>query len=107
MDFSSQTCRLDVQAGRKAGRQITYTTEQAEAIRRFSEDYDRGLRRTYLVYGVTGSGKTEVYMAMIRKVVEAGRQAIVLIPEIALTCRVRRGRGMTRCRGQKRGRLTS
>ena len=82
---SSRVYRNPVQAGRKAGRQIAYTTEQAEAIRRFSEDYDRGLRRTYLVYGVTGSGKTEVYMAMIRKVVEAGRQAIVLIPEIALT----------------------
>ena len=55
------------------------------AIRRFREDYDRGERGTYLVHGVTGSGKTEVYMAMIQKAVEKGKQAIVLIPEIALT----------------------
>lgn len=62
-----------------------YTKEQEQAIRSFSRDYDAGKRRTYLLYGVTGSGKTEVYMAMIRKVVDDGRQAIVLIPEIALT----------------------
>ena len=51
----------------------------------FVQDYEKGYRKTYLVYGVTGSGKTEVYMKMIQHVVENGKQAIVLIPEIALT----------------------
>lgn len=41
--------------------------------------------RTHLILGVTGSGKTEVYMECIADVVEAGKQAIVLIPEISLT----------------------
>lgn len=69
-----------------AGRaRITYTEEQQEAIRIFQEDYERARFDTYLLYGVTGSGKTEVYMEMIRTVVSVGRQAIVLIPEIALT----------------------
>ena len=64
-----------------AGRaRITYTEEQQEAIRIFQEDYERARFDTYLLYGVTGSGKTEVYMEMIRTVVSAGRQAIVLIP---------------------------
>lgn len=48
-------------------------------------DYDAGIRKTYLLKGVTGSGKTEVYMELIAHVVAQGRQAIVLIPEIALT----------------------
>ena len=84
-------------------------------IESFRKDYAEGIRRTYLIHGVTGSGKTEVYMEMIRQVVDEGKQAIVLIPEIALTyqtvmrfyrrfgdrvsimnSRLSRGRGMTR-----------
>ncbi|MCB6415454.1 primosomal protein N' [Faecalimonas umbilicata] len=66
-------------------KQLSYTEEQQNVIHTFSRDYEAGERNTYLVHGVTGSGKTEVYMEMIAKVVEKGRQAIVLIPEISLT----------------------
>ncbi len=71
----------------KGGRRQTaeYTQEQRHVIDIFWEDYNRGIRKTYLLYGVTGSGKTEVYMEMIGRVLEKGYQAIVLIPEIALT----------------------
>ncbi len=48
-------------------------------------DYRDGIRKTYLIYGVTGSGKTEVYMNIIEDVVAQGKQAVLLIPEIALT----------------------
>lgn len=49
------------------------------------EDYEKGVRETYLIKGVTGSGKTEVYMEIIEHVLSAGEQVIMLIPEIALT----------------------
>lgn len=49
------------------------------------DDYSCGLRKTYLIKGVTGSGKTEVYMSVIEHVIEHGKQVIMLIPEIALT----------------------
>ncbi len=62
-----------------------FTDEQEKAIETFWKDYGNGQYGTYLLYGVTGSGKTEVYMEMISRVVASGRQAIMLIPEIALT----------------------
>ncbi len=40
--------------------------------------------QTYLLHGVTGSGKTEIYLRAIQQVIDQGRQAIVLVPEIAL-----------------------
>ena len=64
---------------------IQLNEEQEEIVKDFMQDYDGGIRRTYLLHGVTGSGKTEVYMEMIAHVLRAGRQAIMLIPEIALT----------------------
>ena len=82
---SEQVYRNPVIYKEKEQKDIIYTEEQEKAIQTFKRDYDQGLRKTYLLYGVTGSGKTEVYMEMIAKVLEEGRQAIVLIPEIALT----------------------
>ena len=82
---SEQVFRTPLKQAEKREEQISYTPEQTDVISHFREDFRQGTRRTYLIHGVTGSGKTEVYMEMIRTVVEQGRQAIVLIPEIALT----------------------
>ena len=59
--------------------------EQQEAVERVIGDYDSGDCGTYLLQGITGSGKTEVYIRLTQEMVSRGRQVIVLIPEIALT----------------------
>lgn len=58
---------------------------QTHIIEDVLADYQAGHPGTYLVHGVTGSGKTEVYLGIIEQMIAMGKQAIVLIPEIALT----------------------
>ncbi len=58
---------------------------QQEIIENVIGDYKAGKPGTYLVHGVTGSGKTEVYLGIIEQMIRMEKQAIMLIPEIALT----------------------
>ncbi len=61
------------------------TPDQEAAYQSLLRDYEKKEASTALLYGVTGSGKTQVYLKLIAKAVEEGRQAIVLVPEISLT----------------------
>ena len=58
---------------------------QKEAVLAILKEWEKEQPRPVLIRGVTGSGKTQVYMELIEKVLEQGKQAIVLIPEISLT----------------------
>ena len=64
---------------------VNLNEEQQAAFDVFFKDFENQRYLTYLLYGITGSGKTQVYLAMIEEVVKRGRQAILLIPEISLT----------------------
>ena len=61
------------------------TEEQSAALAAVGACVEKGEFRVFLLLGITGSGKTEVYLRALEEVVRRGRQAIVLVPEIALT----------------------
>lgn len=64
---------------------LKLTQEQQEAFDKVSASIDYNEYEEFLLYGVTGSGKTEVYLQLIDKVIKKEKSAIVLVPEISLT----------------------
>lgn len=74
-----------------AGRTYPYrtppllTSGQQRAYESIARALEEGRGQTFLLHGVTGSGKTEVYLAALDRAVALGKRAIVLVPEISLT----------------------
>lgn len=69
----------------EAMEEVPLTHDQAHAVALLHAGFAQGGYRGYLLFGVTGSGKTRVYIETARMVRASGRQVIVLVPEIALT----------------------
>lgn len=81
-DYRNPVKRMQCSGGEK---NLALSEEQAKIVEKVTADFDAGVPSTYLIHGITGSGKTEVYLRLIEYTLQRGRQAIVLIPEIALT----------------------
>ena len=64
---------------------LQLTPHQKDALNHVTASLDAGDSDVYLLNGVTGSGKTEVYLQAFRRVIELGKKGIMLVPEIALT----------------------
>lgn len=65
--------------------EFTLTTAQSSVLEKIREHVDTESYGAFLLHGVTGSGKTEIYIRAMRAALERGRSAMMLVPEIALT----------------------
>ncbi|MCR5282902.1 MAG: primosomal protein N' [Lachnospiraceae bacterium] len=82
---SYQSFRNPIRFREKEPEKKQLTPAQQEIVEDYLKRFDAGERTPALLHGITGSGKTEVYMEIIEGMLRRGRQVIVLIPEIALT----------------------
>lgn len=86
-EFFEVTADRDPYMGRifKKSEKMIPTSEQRTAIETINKSIDSHEEEVYLLHGVTGSGKTEVFMQVIEHAVERGLGAVMLVPEISLT----------------------
>lgn len=77
--------RPTLTGGLEEHKRPTPNTHQQEAIDRINSAISKGRHQVFLLEGVTSSGKTEVYLRCIERVLSEGKSAIVLVPEISLT----------------------
>lgn len=86
-EFFEVTADRDPYMGRifKKSEKMIPTPEQRTAIETINKSIDSREEEVYLLHGVTGSGKTEVFMQVIEHAVERGLGAVMLVPEISLT----------------------
>jgi primosomal protein N' (replication factor Y) len=80
---------LGARTPRPHGPPLALSVDQRQALAHILDALNAAKQQTILLYGITGSGKTEVYMQAIHEVLSFGRQAIVLVPEISLTPQTR------------------
>ena len=85
IEIISKRIYRNTASGEMSLTKATLNDEQQRIADSIISDINAGTPSTYLIRGITGSGKTEIYMEIIDEVVAKGKQAIVLIPEIALT----------------------
>ncbi len=72
-------------AGKRHAHEHALNEEQMEAVATIAAAMEKGGFRPHLLYGVTGSGKTAVYVAAMKRALAAGKSALLLVPEIGLT----------------------
>ena len=83
--FSMPTLDATKQKSLESPSEINLTDEQQKAYDSLLEDYNSSTFKTSLLYGVTGSGKTSIFLKLVDHTILKGKSAIVMVPEISLT----------------------
>ncbi len=87
LETTEKKIKRDPLAGKKVEKtkKLKLTEEQNIAFGKIEKAIEENRYEEFLLYGVTGSGKTEIYLQLIEKVIKEEKQAILLVPEISLT----------------------
>ncbi|HKB86516.1 MAG TPA: primosomal protein N' [Ignavibacteriaceae bacterium] len=83
--FEKEVNRDYIEAYKEKFREITTTEQQQKVIDTIAENIDPFSFKTFLLHGVTGSGKTQVYIELVKKALAQNKSALILVPEISLT----------------------
>jgi primosomal protein N' (replication factor Y) len=83
--FSKEVERLYEESYKEEKKELKLTADQKEIVKEINPSISKGKFSTYLLHGVTGSGKTQVYIELAKKAISKGKSALILVPEISLT----------------------
>ncbi len=83
--FDKEIERVYSETYKEETKKITPTEIQLKIIDNVSSSIEQNKFETYLLHGITGSGKTQVYIELAKKAIEKGKSVIILVPEISLT----------------------
>ena len=83
--FDKEIERVYTETYKEESKQLVLTEPQQEIVNRINVTIEKNILETFLLHGVTGSGKTQVYIELAKNVIEKGKSVIILVPEISLT----------------------
>ncbi|MCX6174912.1 MAG: primosomal protein N' [Ignavibacteriales bacterium] len=83
--FDKEIERVYTETYKEESKQIILTEPQLQIVNRINDTIEKNTFETFLLHGITGSGKTQVYIELAKKIIEKGKSVIILVPEISLT----------------------
>lgn len=84
-EFEVKADRVEALAYRQMKKDIVFTEEQEAALAKIRASFEEKKSKPVLLHGITGSGKTHIYIELIREALDRGEDVLYLLPEIALT----------------------